>query len=200
MRVDKVDKKHKTGVIKYNSESEMQLVNESMDILIDKQTKMVGRQAVDGSGRLHEEPEERRKLERYKQSKDRAVEMPKKMKERKIEKIEGLKERVRKKEGLKPGQRENIEDLEEVKQMEKMRRLGEGQGLTGDVEVSANNIYDIVNALNEHIVKLEKDGTHLTTEKTKYDRLVQMLENAQQQKAQFERVTPKPKGYGRLRK
>lgn len=200
MRVDKVDKRNRTAVIHYGSDSEIDLVKESMDILIDKQTKMVSRQAVDGHGRLHEEPEERKKLERFKKTKDRAVEMPRVMKEQQKQKRNELKERVKGKKFGITGRTQDVEDTDEFKQMQRMKREGEGQALTGEVEITCKNIHDIVNALNNHIVKLEKDGTHQSTEKDKYDRLVQMLQNAQHQKAQFQRVTPKPRGYGRLRK
>lgn len=215
MRVDKVDKKHRTAIINYNNEAEIDLINESMDILIQKQQKMLGRQAVDGHGRLHEEPEERQKLERFKKSKDRAVEMPKMMKRKGKEKREEMKDRIKRKGVVAAGagvgkpdrdenneqqQEQDIEDTEEFKRIERMRRESDDPALTGEVEITCQNIHDIVNALNEHIVKLEKDGTHQTTQKEKYDKLVKMLENAQNQKSLFDRVTPKPRGFGRLRK
>ena len=205
MRVDKVDQKRRTAIINYNNDAEIELVRESMDILIDKQQKMVGRQAVDGSGRLHDEPEEIRKLQRFKNTKDKAVEMPKNIKKRDKDKRNEIKDRIKKRKGIKPNnerdeEEEDIEDTEEFKQIQRMKQHGEGQILTGEVEITCKNIHDIVNALNEHIVKLEKEGTYNTTEKAKYDKLVQMLENAQNQKSQFDRVRPKPRGFGRLRK
>ena len=61
----------------------------------------------------------------------------------------------------------------------------------------------LVNALNDHIWEMEKDGFYKKTRRNqqKYEKLQQLLNNAQEQKAQFDRpVRQKPRGFGRLRK
>jgi hypothetical protein len=50
------------------------------------------------------------------------------------------------------------------------------------------------------MVSLERKGTYQTTDKTKYQKLQKLLEQVQQSKTLFRRETPKPKGFGRLRK
>jgi predicted nuclease with TOPRIM domain len=77
-----------------------------------------------------------------------------------------------------------------------------GSGLGEGSEVTHRDIHVLANALNEHICDMEKDGLYKKTKRNqnKYEKLKQLLENTQEQKSQFERVRPKPKGFGRLRK
>lgn len=206
MRVEEVDKKKQTGIIYYNNSNEIELIAESMDLLIKKQQEMADRKAVDGRGRVFDEPEELRKLKRFRKCKENAILKPKKIKEKQKKVKDDIKDRHKKKmiiQGVKPediGDNPDIEDTDEWKQIEQMRRKGEGEELTGKIEVTYNDVYDIINAVNMHIAKLEKDGTDRTTEKEKYDKLKNLLQNAQNQKDKFYRIPVKPRGYGKLRK
>lgn len=171
MRVDNVNQnKKKKGKFIVDDQEEIDLILESMQKLIKKQEKNVD--IKHGGGIV-----EREKLARYKKTKNTMefVRPPPKKKDKK----------------LPPGGL-----LAEVPELIE----GGGEGL-GGTEVTYNDMYDIINALNEHIYSYEKDGTYQEeNEQKKYNKLVKLLEQAQNQKAQFERVTPKPRGFGRLRK
>jgi hypothetical protein len=210
MRVDNVDQNKGIGYIKFNTDTEIDLIAESMDRLIQKQQKLV-------DNTKKRDIDEVKKLERFKQSKDSVVEKPRQNKIR----LQKLKDKVKSKHkernnnnnnnnnnnkndnkiGI--GKEEDIEDTEEFKNMAKVLDNAEaGSGLREDSEVTHRNIHVLVNALNEHIWDMEKDGLYKKTRRNeqKYEKLKQMLDNAQEQKAKFERVRQKPKGYGRLRK
>ena len=78
-----------------------------------------------------------------------------------------------------------------------------GSGLREGTEVTHRNMHVLVHAINEHIWDMEKDGLYNKTRrnKQKYEKLQQLLNNAQEQKAQFDRPPrQKPRGFGRLRK
>lgn len=197
MRVEKVNQRDKIGVIKFNNESEIDLVEESMNLLIQKQQMLADKYPDDS--------DEIQKLEKFKKTKDRAIEMPKQMRKREKEQREKIKEKFKKekeqkiKAGIKPEdlKEEDYSDTDEYKRIQRMRTEGEGQALTGDVEISEKNVHDIVNALNNHIYELEKDGTFNWN---KYERLKDLLHDAQEQKDLFHRIPQKPRGFGRLRK
>ena len=70
MRVDKVNQSKGIGYIKFNTDAEMDLISESMDRLITKQRKLVERTG-------NHDASEIKKLERFKESKDRVIEIPK---------------------------------------------------------------------------------------------------------------------------
>jgi hypothetical protein len=216
MRVDNVNQNKGIGYIKFNTDVEMDLINESLDRLIEKQQRLVEKT---GSHDLAEI----KKLERFKKSKDKVIEIPKqnrmrvkavrdkvktKFKEEK-EKEEKQKENKVKPDGLGGGGEQteeivdDVEDTEEFKNMSRVMDNAEvGSGLIEGSEVTHRDMHVLANALNEHIWEMEKDDLYKKTRRNqqKHEKLKQMLENAQQQKAQFERVRPKPRGFGRLRK
>jgi hypothetical protein len=216
MRVDNVNQNKGIGYIKFNTDVEMDLINESLDRLIAKQQRLVEKT---GSHDLAEI----KKLERFKKSKDKVIEIPKqnrmrvkavrdkvktKFKEEK-EKEEKQKENKVKPDGLGGGGEQteeivdDVEDTEEFKNMSRVMDNAEvGSGLIEGSEVTHRDMHVLANALNEHIWEMEKDDLYKKTRRNqqKHEKLKQMLENAQQQKAQFERVRPKPRGFGRLRK
>jgi hypothetical protein len=205
MRVDNVNQNKKIGYIKFNSDAEMDLISESMDRLIQKQQKLVERT---GGGGNHD-ADEIKKLERFKQSKDAVIERPRQNRNQ----LKAIKDKVtvrheeRNKKMMSIGKKDEIvDDIEDDEEFENMTKVMDnaeaGSGLTEGSEVTHRNMHVLVNALNDHIWEMEKDGLYKKTRRNqnKYEKLKQMLENAQEQKAQFERVRPKPKGYGRLRK
>jgi hypothetical protein len=216
MRVDNVNQNKGIGYIKFNTDVEMDLINESLDRLIAKQQRLVEKT---GSHDLAEI----KKLERFKKSKDKVIEIPKqnrmrvkavrdkvktKFKEEK-EKEEKQKENKVKPDGLGGGGEQteeivdDVEDTEEFKNMSRVMDNAEvGSGLIEGSEVTHRDMHVLANALNEHIWEMEKDDLYKKTRRNqqKHDKLVQMLVNTQEQKARFERVRPKPKGFGRLRK
>jgi hypothetical protein len=216
MRVDNVNQNKGIGYIKFNTDVEMDLINESLDRLIAKQQRLVEKT---GSHDLAEI----KKLERFKKSKDKVIEIPKqnrmrvkavrdkvktKFKEEK-EKEEKQKENKVKPDGLGGGGEQteeivdDVEDTEEFKNMSRVMDNAEvGSGLIEGSEVTHRDMHVLANALNEHIWEMEKDDLYKKTRRNqqKHDKLVQMLANTQEQKARFERVRPKPKGFGRLRK
>jgi hypothetical protein len=212
MRVDKVDQNKGIGYIKFNTDTEMDLIAESMDRLIKKQEKLVERMGGGGGGegRRHKDMDEVKKLERFKKGKDSVVEIPKQNKIRlnmMREKIKAKHEDKNKKligiTGVKPPEKEDIEDTEEFKNMSRVIADAEaGSSLSEGSEVTHRDIHVLANAINEHIWDMEKDGLYKKTRRNqnKYEKLKQMLENVQEQKSKFERVRPKPRGYGRLRK
>lgn len=59
-------------------------------------------------------------------------------------------------------------------------------------QISYNNICDIVTAIHEQIAVLERDGSYLTTNKDKYDKLREMLDNFQESKSKFVRIPSRP--------
>jgi hypothetical protein len=216
MRVDNVNQNKGIGYIKFNTDVEMDLINESLDRLIAKQQRLVEKT---GSHDLAEI----KKLERFKKSKDKVIEIPKqnrmrvkavrdkvktKFKEEK-EKEEKQKENKVKPDGLGGGGEQteeivdDVEDTEEFKNMSRVMDNAEvGSGLIEGSEVTHRDMHVLANALNEHIWEMEKDDLYKKTRRNqqKHDKLVQMLANTQEQKARFERVRSKPKGFGRLRK
>ena len=199
MRVDKVDQRKGIGVIKFNTDTELGLIEESMNLLIDKQERTVNENPKDR--------DEVKKLEKFKKTKDAAIEMPKMvMQQQKMMKQNLM---AKHKNVIGAGKKiQDVEDTEEYKQIQRMKREGEGQALTGDVEVTVRNMYAIAQSLNEHIVKLEqeaihtgkKDGKLRGRRRMKYEKLKQLLHETQVQKEQFRRVVEKPRGFGRLRK
>jgi len=208
MRVDDVNQNRGIGYIKFNTDAEMDLIAESMDRLIQKQQKLVEKTEGRG-GRV--DVEEQNKLERFKKSKDAIIERPKQNRIR----LQAVKERVKtnhqernnkKNTALGAGgqlEEVDVEDTEEFKNMNKVVMDAEkGSSLSEGSEITHRNMHVLVNSLNDFIWDMEKDELYKKTRRNqlKYDKLKQMLENAQQQKAQFERVRPKPKGFGRLRK
>jgi len=210
MRVDDVNQNRGIGYIKFNSDTEMDLIAESMDRLIQKQQKLV---ETSTEGRKVD-VEEQNKLDRFKKSKDAIIERPR---EKRI-RLQTVKEKVKTNHqernnsknnattaAIEGGKPDNIdvEDTEEFKNMNKVAMDAEkGSSLSEGSEVTHRNMHVLINALNDFIWDMEKDELYKKTRRNqlKYDKLRQMLENAQQQKAQFERVRPKPKGFGRLRK
>jgi hypothetical protein len=220
MRVDNVNQNKGIGYIKFNTDTEMDLIAESMDRLIAKQQKLVERM---GGGK-HHDIDEVKKLDRFKKSKDVVIEIPKqnrmrvkavrdkvktKFKEEKKEKEDKEKDKIKGANKIPDGlggeieEIVDVEDTEEFKQMSRVMDNAEvGSGLIEGTEVTHRDIHVLVNAINQHICDMEKDSIYKKTRRNqnKYEKLKQMLENAQQQKAQFERVRPKPKGFGRLRK
>jgi len=204
MRVDDVNPTKGIGYIKFNTDAEMDLIAESMDRLIQKQQKLVETQNLD--------IEESRKLDRFKKSKDAIIERPRENRRR----LQAVREKVKtnhqernnkKNEAVigegKPDNNIDVEDTEEFKNMNKVVMDAEkGSSLSEGSEVTHRNMHILVNALNEHIWDMEKDGLDkkARSDQLKYDKLKQMLANAQEQKSQFERVRQKPKGFGRLRK
>lgn len=195
MRVDKVNQNKRVGVIKFNSDKEIDLIEESMNLLIKKQEE-----TVSSSNSNYVDRDEVKKLERYKKSKEIAVEMPKMEMQQQNIMRKNLVAKVKAQKGFKNGRPIDVEDTDEYKAIQRMKLEGEGQILTGNVEVTKKNIYDIVNALNTHVFELEKNKSYAHRNKSKYQKLQQLLEEAQQQKAKFERVVPKPRGWGRLRR
>jgi hypothetical protein len=215
MRVDNVNKNKKVGYIKFNSDAEMDLIRESMDRLIAKQERLVDRTRGD--------TEEKERLERFKKSKDSVIEIPKQNRMRikaqtdkiKIKvKEENERKKKEKEEKIKQGKIKpddpvveepeiDVEDTDEFKQVSKVVADSEvGSALSEGTEVTHRNMHVLAHALNDHIWEMEKDGLYKKTRRNqnKYDKLKQLLAQTQEQKAQFERQTPKPKGWGRLRK
>jgi hypothetical protein len=216
MRVDNVNQNKGIGYIKFNTDTEMDLIAESMNLLIAKQQRLVEKAGSHDLAEL-------KKLERFKKSKDKVIEIPKqnrlrvkavrdkvktKFKEEKDKEEKDKKPQQNKKlvpDGLGGVKEEviDVEDTEEFKSMDAVISNAEvGSGLAEGTEVTHRDMHVLANALNNHIWEMEKDGLYKKTRRNqnKYEKLKQMLENAQQQKAQFERVRPKPKGFGRLRK
>jgi hypothetical protein len=199
MRVDKVDQRKGIGVIKFNTDSELELIEESMNLLIDKQERTANENPRDR--------DEAKKLEKFKNTKQAAIEMPKMV----MQQTKMMKQNLmaKHKNLIGPDKKiQDVEDTDEYKQIQRMRLEGEGAALTGDVEVTVKNMYAIAQALNEHIVKLEqeaihtgkKDGKLRGRRKKKYEKLKHLLHETQVQKEQFRRLPPKPIGFGRLRK
>jgi hypothetical protein len=200
MRVDNVDKSKKIGFIKFNSDSEMDLVAESMDRLIAKQQRL-----ADKVGKKDREEIER--LERFKKSKDVVVEIPRQNRIRMKAVTDRIKENIQKdNKGIRAGSGEiiDVEDTPMFKRASKVIVDSEaGSGLGEGTEVTHRNMHVLVNALNDHIWEMEKDGLYKKTRRNqqKYEKLQNLLLNAQEQKAQFDRpIRQKPRGFGRLRK
>ena len=113
MRVDSVDKSKRVGYIKFNTDTEMDLIAESIDRLIKKQQK----HANEDIGKK-EKKEEIEKLERYKQSKDAVIEIPRQNKIRMKAITDRIKENIKKDaRGIKAGSGEvlDVEDTNEFK-------------------------------------------------------------------------------------
>jgi hypothetical protein len=212
MRVDKVNLKQKTGIIKFNNDDEIKLVEEAINKLIKKQERVV--QNADRGSNVQREEE--KKLEKFKKSKMHVVDMPKIERHNMNIRKQNLKEKIKKKDKNQQGvvgpqseqqqevseEEEDIENTEEFKNIQRMKLEGEGTILTGDVEVSHRDVHVIANSLNELIWDLEQDDLYKKTRRNrnKYETLQNLLKETQEQKAKFQRVTPKPKGYGRLRR
>lgn len=200
MKVDNVDKSKKIGVITFYNDSEMDLVAESMDRLIAKQQRLAERVGKN-------DREEIEKLERFKKSKDVVVEIPRQNRIRMKAITDRIKENVQKdNKGIKQGLGEtiDIEDTPEFIRASKVIAKSEaGSGIGEGTEVTHRNMHVLVNALNDHIWEMEKDGFYKKTRRNqqKYEKLQQLLNNAQEQKAHFDRpIRQKPRGFGRLRK
>lgn len=210
MRVDNVNQSKGIGYIKFNTDAEMDLIAESLDRLINKQQRL-----VEKTGKR--DNDEIKKLERFKKSKEEVIEIPKQkrmrvkaVKDKVKTKFEKEKEKPNKPKGKIPdglgGQKEEIVDVEDTEEFKNMSRViadaEVGSSLSEGTEVTHRDMHVLAHALNQHIWDMEKDGLYKKTRRNqqKYDKLVQMLANTQEQKARFERHTPKPKGFGRLRK
>lgn len=202
MRVDNVNQSKKIGYIKFNSDTEMDLIAESFDKLIAKQQEL-----VDMEGAHHKkDADDVEKLERFKKSKDSVIEMPRQNRIR----LKAIRDQVKEKNDLnnKNNIMENkeavdVEDTAEFKQMARVISESEaGSGIGEGTEVTHRNLHVLANALNNHIWEMEKSGLYRRTNrnKTKYAKLQQLLWETQEQKAKFERVRQKPRGWGRLRK
>ena len=214
MRVDNVDQVKGIGFIKFNTDTEMDLIAESMDRLVKKQKKI-----ADKAGSRADTTAELEKLERFKKSKDMVIEIPKQNRMR----IKAVKDKVKtkfkeekdkedkqKQKGMKPdglgGETEEITDVEDTPEFKQMNAVmtnaEEGSGLREGTEVTHRDMHVLANSLNNHIWEMEKDGLNKKTRRNelKYEKLQQLLANVQEQKSKFERVRPKPKGFGRLRK
>lgn len=191
MRVDKVDKSKKKGKFIVDDEEEADLILESMLKLIKKQEKGVVVGAA--AGNSISDATERKKLARYKQTKNTMEFIRPPPPPSRTTPIKGG--------GKETGTTATATSTNpwiEAPETGTEKKGGEAEG----IEVTYNEMYDVVNALNEHIYSYEKDGTYQLPGENegKYNKLVKLLEQAQNQKAQFERVTPKPRGFGRLRK
>ena len=204
MRVDHVKANKGIGYIKFNNDTEMDLIQESMSRL--KQQKLVYQTESNDISEL-------KKLEKFKKSKESVVEIPKQNRA----KIKGMRDKMKEKfkkekeDKIKKAKPDDViigdvEDTQEYKDMDKVLQGAEpGSGLGEGIEVTHRDMHVLANALNEHICDMEKDGLYKKTRRNsdKYEKLKQLLENAQEQKALFERsasTSPKPKGFGRLRK
>jgi hypothetical protein len=218
MRVGNIDQSKGIGYIKFNTDTEIDLIAESMNLLIAKQQKLVERTRK-------RDIDEIKKLDRFKKSKDEVVEIPKqnrirlkavrdkvkdkfkeeKDKQDKIKKDNNNNKGVKISDGF-GGEKDEITDIEDTDEFKQVSRViadaAPDSGLVEGTQVTHRDMHVLVNSLNNHIYEMEKNGIYKKTRRNqnKYEKLKQMLENAQQQKAQFERVRPKPKGFGRLRK
>jgi hypothetical protein len=182
-----------------------------MDRLIQKQQRIAEQ---------HNDVAEFKKLDRFKESKVRVVDNPKERKIKLKDTVEKVKEHTkfeREREGKVKDDRKGIpgivedekgvkdvEDTDEFKNMTRIIANSErDSGLAEGTEVTHRNIHVLANAVNNHIWEMEQSGTHKNTKRnrTKYETLGHLLEEVQKQKAKFERpASPKPKGFGRLRK
>lgn len=172
MRLSNVDKSKKTATFSANNEEELDLLNESLDIVLKKRKHDVIVEKND--------PVEVKKLMRAQRAKTRTVDL------QKIKKIKEDKDKKRRLGIVGPEIEQEGGDTEFVPQEKQ--------------EVNVQDVFVVVDAINEHIASLEDNGTFKNVNKEKYQRLTKLLENAQQLKASFERETPKPKGFGKLRK
>jgi hypothetical protein len=189
MRVS-INHHDRTAKIEFNTDEESELVEESLNLLISRQNRIVSLDRTD--------LKEQEALERFKITKKKAVDETKARKKM----YSDLKDRLKK------------DKEEKIKQLDKQKRLNNDlvDDDPGDIndddinihiqgtEIEDRNIYDIINALNENIASLEVDGTYKTTNEQKYRKLQKLMEQAQQSKSMFERQTPKPRNFGRLRK
>ena len=199
MRIDNVNPNKGIGFIKFNSDTEIDLIGESLDLLIKKQEKLLEKTPHDTL--------ETEKLERYKKSKDVMVEIPKQNRLR----LQGMRNVVKNKNEeqnkkmMAIGQKEKVvEDFEDTQDFKNMNRVitnaEDGSGMKEGTEVTRRNVYVLANALNEHINQMETIGLRTARNKIKHAKLQQLLAATQEQKAKFERIRPKPTGWGRLRK
>src|SRR5215216_6876664 len=185
MRVSKINQSNRTGNIEFTSNEEIDLIDESFALLIDKQEKSVKIEKDD--------PLEVEQLHRFKLSKHKAVDVSKEKK--KIyqdvkDKIKKDKEDKNKKNialGIQPHE-DRGDDSSFIHITE------EGS------EITDQNLFDVANAVNEHIALLEKDNSYKNENEQKYKKLVKILDQVQQSKRLFERETPKPTKFGKLRK
>jgi hypothetical protein len=198
MRVDNVKPNQGIGFIKFNNDAEVDLIAESMDRLIKKQERI--------AEKSHNDASEIQKLERFKKSKDVVVEIPKQNRMRLRSLTQRMKvntDKINKMNAMHNIQPIDVEDTQEFKNASKVIANSEiGSGLGEGTEVTHRNMHVLVNSLNNHIWELEQGGVNQKTKQNrmKYEKLVHMLEEAQIQKSRFERHTPKPRGWGRLRK
>lgn len=202
MRVDDVNQSKGIGYIKFNTDTEMNLIQESMDRLIAKQQKLAEKIG---------DREEKDKLERFKKSKVAVIDRPKehKLRLKNIHKnIKDKTDEMNKNNNFAGAQNDkkpkiDVEDTEEFKNAARVVADSEiDSGLREGTEVTHRNMHVLANALNDHIWEMEKSGTNKSTRRNqiKYEKLKQLLNETQEQKAKFERHTPRPKGFGRLRK
>lgn len=199
MRVDNVNQSKKIGYIKFNTDAEMDLIGESLDRLIAKQQKIAQKVG-------NKDDQEMEKLERFKQSKERVIEMPKQHKMKLREMKDKFKDKVKIEKENNTSSKTEVEDIEDTEEFKTMaKNIANSEidaGLREGTEISHRNMHTIVNALNQHIFDMEKDDFYKKTRrnKNKYEKLQHLLLEAQEQKSKFERVTSKPKGWGRLRR
>jgi hypothetical protein len=173
MRLNNVDKSKKTATFSANNEEELDLLNESLDIVLAKRRHDVVVEKND--------PVEVKRLMRATRAKTRTVDL------QKVKKIKEDKDKKRRL-GIAVVEEESpASDSQEFVPQEQQ-------------EVNVQDVFVVVDAINEHIASLEDNGTFKNVNKEKYQKLTKLLDNAQQLKASFERETPKPKGFGKLRK
>ena len=86
MRVDHVKANKGIGYIKFNNDTEMDLIQESMSRLIQKQQKLVDQTESNDISEL-------KKLEKFKKSKESVVEIPKQNRA----KIKGMRDKMKEK-------------------------------------------------------------------------------------------------------
>jgi len=187
MRVSKVNQSNRTGNIEFTSNEEIDLIDESFAILIDKQERSVKK------GNNNDDPLEVEQLHRFKLSKHKAVDVSKEKKKM----YQDVKDKIKKDKedknmksialGIKPHE-DRGDDSSFIHITE------EGS------EIKDQNLFDVANAVNEHIALLENDNSYKNENEQKYKKLVKILDQVQQSKRLFERETPKPTKFGRLRK
>jgi hypothetical protein len=67
-------------------------------------------------------------------------------------------------------------------------------------QITRTTLYDIINGLNELIRDLRRAGIWDKENKERLEKLKKIRAEAENEKAKFERVRPKPRGWGYLRR
>jgi hypothetical protein len=169
MRLSNVDKSKKTASFRAGNEEELELLSESLDLLLDKRRLAVVEEKND--------PLEVKRLVRAQKTKMRTVDLDK------VKKIKEDKDKKRRL-GLLPDGQEQEEEFIPMEQQ----------------QVNVQDIFVIADAINERVAAIEKDGSFHNVNAEKYQKLKKMLDDTDKLKTVFERETPKPQGFGRLRK